>query len=289
VTSAPGPIPADPIPAAPPAEDLAEPCAADELSIIVPALNEQDNVGPLVEEVARVVILAGVRAELILVDDGSSDETAARVRALMPDRPWLRLLCHDRRYGQSAAMLTGIRAARSPCVAFLDGDRQNDPADLPAMLHRLYQGDVALVQGDRSANRRDTWVRRASSWVGRTARRAILGDSVRDTGCSTRVLRTDLARRLPLQFRGMHRFIPFYVRMLGGRIVEMPVRHRPRAAGRTKYGIWNRAIPALIDCLVVRWMMARHHDCTTPSHTPNPAPAQTPAPITLRPSPGAGP
>ena len=273
MTASPGPILAEPIPAALHSRGPQEPCAACELSIIVPALNEQDNVAPLVDEVAQVVIAAGVRAELILVDDGSTDETASRATALIRDRPWLRLLRHDRRYGQSAAMLTGIRAARGPCVAFLDGDRQNDPADLPAMLQRLMRGDVDLVQGDRSANRRDTWVRRASSWVGRTARRSILGDSVRDTGCSTRVLRTDLARRLPLQFRGMHRFIPFYLRMLGGRIVEMPVRHRPRATGRTKYGIWNRAIPGLIDCFAVRWMMGRHHDCAAPTE-----PAASPSP-----------
>jgi dolichol-phosphate mannosyltransferase len=125
------------------------------------------------------------------------------------------------------------------------------------MLKRLEAEDADMVQGDRSADRRDTVVRRASSWVGRFFRRSLLGDTIRDTGCSLRVMKREVALALPLEFRGVHRFIPFTARQLGYRVVEMPVHHRPRTAGRTKYGILNRAIPGLVDCFAMRWMRSR--------------------------------
>ncbi|MCC6579302.1 MAG: glycosyltransferase family 2 protein [Phycisphaeraceae bacterium] len=235
--------------------------AGPELSIIVPALNEEDNVGPLVDEVRRAVLDAGIDAEMIVVDDGSTDQTLPRLRELQKQHPWLRLLHRDKARGQSSAMWAGIHAARGRFVAMLDADLQNDPFDLPAMIVPLRENAADLVQGDRSANRRDTFVRRVSSWVGRTARRQILGDSVRDTGCSSRMLRREFALQLPLQFKGMHRFIPIYCRMLGARIVEMQVHHRPRHAGTAKYGVLNRAFVGLIDCFAMRWMLKRHR-CT---------------------------
>jgi glycosyltransferase involved in cell wall biosynthesis len=142
-------------------------------------------------------------------------------------------------------------------VALIDGDCQNDPADIPPIVERIAGGDADMVQGDRTAERRDGLVRRVSSWVGRLVRRLLLGDTIRDTGCSLRVMKRDVALALPLEYRGAHRFIPFTARELGFRVVEMPVHHRARTVGRTKYGIRNRAIPGLVDCFAMRWMRNR--------------------------------
>ena len=233
-----------------------------ELSVVVPALNEQENVGPLVAQVRQAVVDAGIDAELIVVDDGSTDGTLAELISLADEHAWLRPLHRDSSTGQSAAMHAGIQAARGRFVAMLDADLQNDPADLPRMLEPVRAGVADMVQGDRSTSRRDTVVRRVSSWVGRTTRRLLLGDTIRDTGCTARVVRASIARQFPLQFKGMHRFLPAYARMLGVRVVEMPVNHRPRVAGKAKYGILNRGPSGLVDCLAMRWMLRRHRDTT---------------------------
>ncbi|MEM6561022.1 MAG: glycosyltransferase family 2 protein [Planctomycetota bacterium] len=227
------------------------------LSIVVPALDEQDNLRPLVDEIAAAF---GGAAEVIVVDDGSTDRTPAVLAALRRDRPWLRVLRHAQPLGQSAAMGAGVAVASAPLVAFLDADLQNDPAELRGMLDLLRERDVDLVQGDRSATRADSAGRKFASAVGRLARRLVIGDTVRDTGCSARVLKADLARKLPLQLRGMHRFIPALVAMHGGQILEHPVHHRPRHAGQTKYGIGilQRGLAGLRDLLAVRWMRQRH-------------------------------
>lgn len=236
-----------------------------ELSIVVPALDEEDSVGPLVREVELGVRGAGVEAELIVVDDGSTDRTLERLRALVVEgdgRRWLRVLHRDRPQGQSAAMHAGILAARGRYIATLDADLQNDPAELPAMLRLLQREGAGMVQGDRSAARRDNAVRRAGSVVGRKARNWLLRDPTRDTGCSARVMRADLAKAIPLQFKGMHRFFPAYIRLSGGRVIELPVQHRPRAAGQTKYGlgVFNRGFAGMLDLLAVRWMSRRIRD-----------------------------
>ena len=233
------------------------------LSIVIPALNEQDNVQPLVEQVERSVRdAAGLDAELIVVDDGSDDQTLPRLKELAASRPWLVVLHRDRPRGQSSAMFAGIAAASGRYVATLDADLQNDPAELPAMLKRLEDRGVDMVQGDRSADRRDTAVRRWGSVIGRKARLWLLGDAVRDTGCSARVIKAEYARRLPLQYKGLHRFIPCYVNLLGGQVIEMPVKHRPRHTGTTKYGmgLLSRGPSGLMDCFAVRWMRKRLRD-----------------------------
>lgn len=243
------------------------------LSLIAPAHDEQDNVRPLVDEVEQALGSLPGGFEFIVVDDGSRDETRARLLELASTRPWLRVLAMTQTppgsgNGQSSAFHAGIRAARGSLIALIDADLQNDPADLPKMVELLDDRNVDFVQGDRSANRRDNIVRRASSWVGRFFRRLILGDSIRDTGCSLRVMKTEIALRLPLEYRGMHRFIPVTARQLGYEVIEMPAAHRPRTAGVAKYGVWNRAIPGLIDCFAVRWMRGRRRptlseDCTS--------------------------
>lgn len=236
-----------------------------ELSVVVPALDEAQSIERLVDEVERAVCGAGIGAELIVVDDASTDGTDAVLLKLVGTRPWLRAVRHDRTLGQSAAMHTGIHLAAAPFIATLDADLQNDPADLPVMLRLLRDHDAGLVQGDRSAARKDGFLKRRASTVGRWTRRLLLNDPVRDTGCSARVLRTDLARRLPLQFRGMHRFIPALCAQFDATIIEHPVHHRPRAHGHSKYGvgILSRGIPGLLDTLAVRWMGRRRRQAVT--------------------------
>jgi len=236
--------------------------ASPALSIVVPALNEQDNVGPLVEQVGRAMSGAGIDAELIVIDDGSTDRTLANLASLQAQHPWLRVLHRPTPRGQSAAMHAGIQAARGRCIATLDADLQNDPADLPGMLAKIDDDQVDMVQGDRSANRNDHTIRKIGSLIGRKARLWVLRDPVRDTGCSARVVRAEIARRFPLQFKGMHRFMPAYARMLGARIVEVPVTHHARHSGSTKYGmgLLTRGPAGLFDLFAVRWMTKRYRD-----------------------------
>ncbi len=244
-----------------------------ELCIVIPALNEQDNVGPLVEQVESGIRAQGVDAQLIIVDDGSTDATPQRLAELSARHAWLLVLRREAARGQSAAMRAGIAAADAPYIATLDADLQNDPADLVAMLRRVRDGEADLVQGDRSRARQDALVRKIGSLIGRKARLWVLGDSVRDTGCSARVMRAAYAKALPLQFKGMHRFIPAFTRLIGGRITEMPVTHRPRVAGTSKYGLGllSRGPAGLYDLIAVRWMVKRYRDCAV---------QQTPAPGT---------
>ncbi len=245
--------------------------SAPRLSVVVPALNEQDNVQPLVEKIAKVMQDADVSFELIIVDDGSSDATLDRLKQLQTDRPYLRVLHRPEPRGQSAAMFAGIQAADGACIATLDADLQNDPADLPGMLAKIEAGDADMVQGDRSANRNDHAIRKFGSVVGRKARLWVLGDPARDTGCSARVVRADIAKQFPLQFKGIHRFMPAYASMLGARITEVPVTHHARNAGETKYGmgLLSRGPAGLMDLLAVRWMTKRYKDTATEPIEPN--------------------
>lgn len=235
-----------------------------DLSIVIPAHNEEANIAPLIESVERAVGGLGLAFEVVIVDDASTDGTQAAVLALMPGRPWLRCVAlpqtgTGRGHGQSAAFGAGFQAARGRLIALMDADLQNDPDDLPAMLDLMQQTGADLVQGDRSRARCDRFVRRAGSAVGRFFRRLLLGDRVRDTGCSLRLMTRGVACSLPMELAGMHRFIPVLARDMGFRVVEMPVRHHPRMAGQTKYGmgIVGRALPGLADCLAVRYMRRR--------------------------------
>jgi len=232
------------------------------VSIVAAAHNEQDNLVRLLREITETLDATQVGYEVIVVDDGSTDRTAAVLADLAVGYSQLRVLRMlntppGAGNGQSAAFHAGIHAARGEVIVMLDADCQNDPADIPPMIDRLRSGDADMIQGDRSGDRRDGLVRRESSRVGRLGRRVLLGDTIRDTGCSLRVLTRAVALALPLEFCGMHRFIPFTARQLGFTVLEMPVHHRPRTAGRTKYGVANRAWVAFADCLAVRWMRKR--------------------------------
>ncbi|MEO1715813.1 MAG: glycosyltransferase family 2 protein [Planctomycetota bacterium] len=231
------------------------------LSVVAPAHNEEGNVERLVDEIGAA--LKGVSFEFIVVDDASTDGTVRIAESMMESRPWLRVVSLSRPAagggnGQSAAFKAGFAAARGELVGSLDADLQNDPADLPKLLAELDRTGADFVQGDRSAARRegDAWIRQYTSVIGRWFRRALLGDTIRDTGCSLRVLKREIGLKLPLEFKGAHRFIPVTARQLGYTVVEMPVNHRERFAGEPKYGVGisKRAIPGLIDCFAIRWM-----------------------------------
>jgi len=228
-----------------------------ELSVVVPARDEAANLGPLLVEIEEKLVGPGLAVEVIVVDDGSRDETPALLSELARRYGWLSVVRREASVGQSAAIGAGICLARGAAVATLDADLQNDPADLPGLWEIVRAGRADLAQGIRTP-RCDPVARRAAAAAGRLARRALLKDPTRDTGCATRVFTAELGRRFPLHFRGMHRFLPVYARMLGARVVEVPVNHRPRRSGRSKYGAWSRAVSGLADCLAVRWMLRRY-------------------------------
>jgi dolichol-phosphate mannosyltransferase len=224
-----------------------------DISIIVPVFEEEDNVLPLAREVAKAFDKEPRLFELVFVDDASPDGTWAKIQEAHRLDPRVRGIRHERNIGQSAAIWTGLLATSAPIVATLDGDMQNDPADLPRLLAEL--NAVDFVCGNR-VKRRDNWLRRISSRIARWARRAALGASFQDTGCAVRVFkRSALAGVFP--FNGWHRFLPVLVHACGVATKEVPVNHRPRAAGVTKYGVWNRLWRGLADLVGVAWHLNR--------------------------------
>jgi len=243
--------------------------AGPDLSVIAPARDECDNLASVVQELADALDGLGIDYEIIIVDDASADGSPALLARLLAGHPRLRALRLEppaasprRSNGQSAAFKAGIDAARGRLIATLDADGQSDPADLPRLLALGQRTGAELVQGDRTHSRCDSFIRRLGSAVGRLTRRLLLGDTIRDTGCSLRLMTRDLALALPLEYRGMHRFIPLAARHLGATVIETPVNHRPRRGGRTKYTNLGRAWPGLIDCLAVRWMRSRRVDAS---------------------------
>lgn len=254
---------------------MPDPADIPELSIVVPAHDERDNVAALIEQIDSAISPLGIPYEIIVVDDASTDDTLEVLSSLQQHTRHLRILhlkarVKGRSNGQSAAFKVGFQATRGRLIATLDADLQNDPVDLPRLLSLLKESDADMVQGDRSRNRRDSMMKRLGSGVGRVSRRLILGDSIRDTGCSLRIMKREAALALPLEYRGLHRFIPYMVRQMGNTVIETPVSHRPRRAGRSKYGIFNRAPSGLIDCFVVRWMGKRRFTASPRLIEPSP-------------------
>ena len=196
--------------------------------------------------------------EVIFVDDGSTDGTAGQVLALRARVPQTRLIKHSRRSGQSIALHTGVRAARGEWVATLDGDGQNDPADIPQLvlaIERSPDVQLKLVMGYRKA-RQDTWVRKVSSRIANGVRASLLHDATPDTGCGIKLLHRETFLELPV-FNHMHRFLPALYQRTGARVISVPVRHRPRTRGQSKYGIGNRLWVGIVDLFGVRWLIRR--------------------------------
>ena len=224
-----------------------------EISIVVPVYNEAGNVLPLAREVAVAMAAQSCRYELVFVDDASTDHTWAQVQEAHKLDPRVRGLKHTRNSGQSAALWTGLQNSSSPILATLDGDLQNDPADLPRLLAELQRVD--FVSGMRLA-RQDNFVRRASSKIARWARKTILKVDFRDTGCAIRAFKRSALEGL-FPFNGLHRFLPVLVHGNGASTLEIPVNHRPRVAGISKYGVWNRLGRGLYDLFAIAWYQKR--------------------------------
>ncbi len=243
------PIPSAPFQAPSPVSAGALPL----VSVVVPVRNEAPNIAPLVAEIEAA--LAGVPHEIVYVDDGSTDATSAELAAAAQHAP-LRWLRHRASCGQSAAVVTGVRAARGTWIATLDGDGQNDPADIPKLLARAQAeaGDI-LVAGWR-VTRKDSWVKRRSSRIANRIRVALLKDATPDTGCGLKVFPRELFLRLPA-FDHMHRYLPALVLRQGGRVVSEPVNHRHRTRGVSNYGTLDRLAVAFFDLVGVIWLQRR--------------------------------
>jgi len=218
------------------------------ISVVVPLYNEEENVPILQAELANA--LRGIDHEIIFVDDGSTDATANRIAR----SPEVRVVQFERNAGQSAAMFAGLHAARGSIAVLIDGDLQNDPADIPRLIAEIERG-ADLVCGYR-AKRKDTLVKRITSRVANFVRSRFTKDYVRDTGCTLKAMRRECVGAL-LPFKGLHRFIPALIRGAGYKLVEIPVNHRSRKFGVSKYGLGNRAIRATVDMFGVRWLLSR--------------------------------
>ena len=224
-----------------------------ELAVVVPVFNEGDNVLPLAAEIVGALARQPRPFLVIFVDDASTDGTWNAIAEAQRVDSRVRGLRHSRNAGQSAALWTGIQQSHSPLLATLDGDRQNDPADFLTMLGELDRFD--FVSG-RRARREDNWLRRVSSKTARAARRLALGVDFADTGCAVRVFKREVLEGI-FGFNGLHRFLPVLVHGGGYKTLEVPVNHRARVAGVSKYGIWNRLGRGIVDLFAVRWYQRR--------------------------------
>jgi dolichol-phosphate mannosyltransferase len=228
------------------------------ISIVIPAMNEADNIKPLIDEIMAIASRVPL-TEIIYINDGSDDATLATLQAVKQTNPLLRILSHDRRSGQSAATMNGVRAARGDVIVTLDADGQNDPADIPSVykvfLDNYTNKRIGMVAGQRR-KRHDNWLRRVSSRIANNVRSSLLKDGVRDTGCSLKLIRRDVYAHLPY-FNHMHRFLAALVRREGYEILLTDVDHRPRLRGVSKYGMMNRLWVGIVDICGVMWLQRR--------------------------------
>jgi dolichol-phosphate mannosyltransferase len=226
------------------------------VSIVVPVRNEAGNIASLIAEIAAA-LGTSLGFEIIYVNDGSTDRTESELTLLMASRPWLRQIKHQTSCGQSAAVCTGVRHARAAVVVTLDGDGQNDPAFIPALLKALAAGapQVGLIAGQRTG-RQATGFKKWQSRIANAVRGGVLRDGTRDTGCGLKAFRRDLFLALPY-FDGLHRFLPALVRREGYEIGYVDVVDRPRRAGTSNYGMWDRLWVGILDLLGVWWLIRR--------------------------------
>ncbi|HEY8746571.1 MAG TPA: glycosyltransferase family 2 protein [Tepidisphaeraceae bacterium] len=240
------------------------------LSLVIPAYNEQENVETLLSRVGDSLAQTGKPFEVIIVDDGSTDQTPKLLNDAMTLYPWLRVLRLTGNHGQSAAFDAGFKAAQGEVIATIDADLQNDPEELPRLLPLLDGYD--MIAGWRQ-KRNDTWMRRMQSKIANYIRNWISQEDIRDSACSLKLYRRHCLDGLQL-YKGMHRFMPTLVKMRGYTVREEPVKHSARFAGTAKYGLRNRAWRAFVDLLAVRWMKNRYIRYeVTEAHKPgDPAP-----------------
>ncbi len=229
-----------------------------DFSVVVPVCNEAENVEPLVREIHAAMFARNY--EMIFIDDGSTDDTALILKRLKSEFPALRVLRHSFRSGQSAAVATGVRAARAPWIATLDGDGQNDPADIPKLIAERDSANgrgVLLFMGNRKASRKDTAFRKLQSAIANGVRSGLLGDGTPDTGCGIKLFSREQFLELP-RFDHMHRFLPALFLRHGARVVSVPVSHRARTRGTSKYGMLNRLWVGIVDIFGVMWLRRRY-------------------------------
>jgi len=226
------------------------------LSVVIPAYNEAENVGPLLEQLRPVLAVWPGRVEILFVDDGSTDATLALLRQAQAADVRIRVAHFKRNLGQTAAMAAGFRLSRGRAVVTLDSDLQNDPADIPRLAEMLKDWDA--VCGVRR-RRRDGWWKRLSSRIANGFRNWATGDDIIDTGCTLKAYRRECLEGLEL-YHGMHRFLPTLLKMRGYRVAQVDVNHRPRLRGATKYGTWDRLVKGLADVWAVRWMKKNRID-----------------------------
>ncbi len=229
----------------------------EKFSVVLPVYNEQDNLQILFGELREAAKATGRPWEAVFVDDCSTDRSLEIIRELAEAHDEVRYVAFAENRGQSAAFCAGFDAVDSNIVVTIDADLQNDPADIPKMLD-LFGNDCEMVIGWR-AERKDTFVKRISSKLANAIRDAIVDDGVHDTGCSLKVMRTDLLLKLP-RFKNMHRYFPILMKMQGARIKEVAVNHRERNAGVSKYGTLDRALAGVYDLVGVAWLLKRHID-----------------------------
>ncbi len=222
-------------------------------SVVIPMKNEEGNVVDLVKELEPVMTALSVSWELICIDDGSTDQTLTILNDLAHTKPYLRVIAFDGNFGQSSAFDAGFKLARGEFVITLDGDRQNDPADIPRLIEAI--GDSDLVCGMRE-KRNDPWHKTLISYFANHIRSRVCQDGMRDTGCSLKIYRKTCLEKIKM-FHGMHRFLPALFKIEGFRIKQIPVNHRERTKGQTKYNLWNRSFNTIADLLAVRWMNKR--------------------------------
>ena len=223
-------------------------------SIVIPLKNEEENIKDLINEIEPVMHALKSPWELICINDGSTDNTSSVLLKLAETKPFLRILTFDRNYGQSCAFDAGFKNAHGEWVITLDGDRQNDPADIPKLLAMTEEND--LVCGHR-LNRQDPWHKKITSKLANFVRSRLCKDDIQDTGCSLKVYRKECLNHIKM-YKGMHRFLPALFKIEGFRVSEVPVNHRERIKGVTKYNFFNRSFNTIADMLAVRWMSKRH-------------------------------
>jgi dolichol-phosphate mannosyltransferase len=226
------------------------------ISFVIPVFNEEENILPLFQEIKRVAGTLGHLYEVLFVNDCSTDNSLAVIKELAGRYDMVRCFSFPTNRGQSAALGAGFQEATGDVIITLDADLQNDPSDIPCMLS--FYGDYDMVNGWRY-QRRDTLSKRIGSRVGNYVRNRLTGETIHDTGCSLKIMRADMLKRIKM-FRGLHRFLPTLMRIEGARVVEVKVGHRPRIHGVSKYTNYRRAIEGIHDLLAVRWMLRRYVD-----------------------------
>ena len=225
-----------------------------QLSVVVPVRNEQDNVASLIAEI-NAALQPVIQHEIIYVDDGSTDGTYGTLKELQRQYTQLRIVRHAKSCGQSTAVRTGVKLAKFDWIATLDGDGQNNPADIPKLLSALAEG-VELVGGNRRQSRRDTWIKRVSSVIANTVRSNMLKDDTPDTGCGLKMFSRAAYLDLPY-FDHMHRFLPALIKRRGGKVVSVHVSHRNREHGKSNYGTLDRLMVGIVDLFGVAWLQRR--------------------------------